>query len=167
MCSSDLLVPLASGSFVVTETNTAVRKDPVDSGGSGTAERPLVVITTNEERELPEAFLRRCVVVWLDPPSEEQLVEIARAHMTVAGESFTQRDLALAKTMAREIMAARTEAYRRGIRPASTAEYLDALRACRSLGIAVDSEDWHLLRQFVFIKPQQPGGPSGEQSMAW
>ncbi len=162
-----LLVPLSSGSFVVTETNTVVRNDAVGPDGSGTAARHLVVITTNEERELPEAFLRRCVVVWLDPPEEDQLINIARAHLTTYEGRFTRRDHALAKAMAHEIMAARTEARQRGIRPASTAEYLDALRACRSLGIDVHSKDWLLLRQFVLLKPQQPGGPSGEQSLAW
>ena len=71
------------------------------------------------------------------------------------------------ESLAEEITVARQEALKRRIRPASTAEYLDALRACRSLGIAVGSENWKLLRQFVFLKPQQPGGPDGGQGMDW
>jgi MoxR-like ATPase len=36
---------------------------------------PLLVITTNEERELPTAFLRRCVVLHMALPEQDELVE--------------------------------------------------------------------------------------------
>jgi MoxR-like ATPase len=36
------------------------------------ATRPLIVITTNEERELPPAFLRRCLSITLELPKDEQ-----------------------------------------------------------------------------------------------
>ncbi|MFN0130727.1 MAG: AAA family ATPase, partial [Verrucomicrobiales bacterium] len=42
-------------------------------GGSVTVEGvkdPLIIITTNEERELPAAFVRRCLVHQMDPPKE-------------------------------------------------------------------------------------------------
>jgi MoxR-like ATPase len=159
-----LLVPLSAGSFTVTETGEVVRKR-TDRQGAGP--RHLVIITTNEDRELPEAFLRRCVVVWLDPPGKDQLIKIALAHLATYEGPPTKSDQALAESLAEEIMAARQEALKRRIRPASTAEYLDALRACRSLSIAVGSEEWKLLRQFVFLKPQQPGGPDGGQGMDW
>jgi MoxR-like ATPase len=159
-----LLVPLSAGSFLVAETGTVVRERV---GGPDSVPRHLVIITTNEERELPEAFLRRCVVVWLDPPGKDQLTDIARAHLTAYEGGYTGRDHALAEALAQEIATARAEARQHGIRPASTAEYLDALRACRSLGIDVGSEEWMLLRQFIFLKPRQPGGLDGEQSLAW
>jgi MoxR-like ATPase len=40
----------------------------------------LVFITSNNERSLPAAFLRRCVIHSLDQPSEALLVKIAEAH---------------------------------------------------------------------------------------
>jgi MoxR-like ATPase len=42
---------------------------------------PIVVITSNGEREFPPAFLRRCVRLVIDPPSREQLAEIIEAHL--------------------------------------------------------------------------------------
>lgn len=41
--------------------------------------KPLVVITSNAERQLPEPFLRRCVFFHIPPPTREHLAEIARA----------------------------------------------------------------------------------------
>ena len=41
-------------------------------------EAPLIVFTTNEERKLPNAFLRRCVVLRLKMPEEAELVVRAR-----------------------------------------------------------------------------------------
>lgn len=41
---------------------------------------PLVVITSNDERDLPDAFLRRCVFHYLEFPGEQQLATIVRAH---------------------------------------------------------------------------------------
>jgi MoxR-like ATPase len=40
--------------------------------------KPLVVITSNAERQLPEPFLRRCVFFHIPPPTIEHLTEIAR-----------------------------------------------------------------------------------------
>jgi MoxR-like ATPase len=92
-----------------------------------TAVAPLVVITTNEERALPDAFVRRCLVLHLAWPSERKdlvaaLVERGRAHFPRAARDL----LDLAATMVaedREIVAAR------GVCPPGGAEFLDLLRA--------------------------------------
>lgn len=44
------------------------------------AERPIVVITSNSEKELPDAFLRRCVFHFIDFPSEELMKRIVAVH---------------------------------------------------------------------------------------
>ncbi len=44
------------------------------------AERPIVVITSNNEKELPDAFLRRCVFHYIQFPSRELMAEIVRVH---------------------------------------------------------------------------------------
>jgi MoxR-like ATPase len=44
------------------------------------AERPIVVITSNNEKELPDAFLRRCVFHYIQFPSRELMTEIVRVH---------------------------------------------------------------------------------------
>lgn len=147
---NSLLGPLGSNTFVVTDTNIKVIKQPPTG-------QHLIVITTNEERELPQAFLRRCVVNWLAQPNEDRLVEIARQHViTYDGGEWCSEDEKIARAIARQVMAARGEATRAAIRPASTAEFLDALRACRSLGIGIDTVEWQHLRRFILLKPQQP-----------
>jgi MoxR-like ATPase len=44
------------------------------------AERPIVVITSNNEKELPDAFLRRCVFHYIQFPNRELMSEIVRVH---------------------------------------------------------------------------------------
>lgn len=162
-----LLVPLSSGSFAVPDINVEIRKEPPISEQFGGNARHLIVITTNEERELPEAFLRRCVVVWLESPNEDTLIEIAKVHAAMSGGEWTASDRVLAQEVARAVLVVREEARQQRIRPASTAEYLDALRACRHLGIDTSHEQWRLLSQFVLLKPQQPGGRDDSRHLAW
>ncbi|MEU4134115.1 AAA family ATPase [Streptomyces wuyuanensis] len=45
------------------------------------SEFPVVVITSNGERDFPPAFLRRCIRLDLPEPDEERLMEIVRAHL--------------------------------------------------------------------------------------
>lgn len=42
---------------------------------------PIVVMTSNEEREFPPAFLRRCITVRIEQPGREKLEEIVSAHL--------------------------------------------------------------------------------------
>jgi MoxR-like ATPase len=115
------------------------------------------VVTTNEERELPQAFLRRCVVLWLEQPLGPALVEIGRRHLEQRGGGVTAAELALAGELVQVIGDLRAEARQSAVRPPSTAEFLDALFACRELGITVDSDRWAELRGMLLVKQQQPG----------
>ncbi len=42
---------------------------------------PIIIITSNDERELPEAFLRRCVFHYLPFPDEDRLFDLAEAYI--------------------------------------------------------------------------------------
>ena len=42
--------------------------------------RPVVIITSNAEKELPDAFLRRCVFHYIEFPDKELMAEIVRVH---------------------------------------------------------------------------------------
>lgn len=42
---------------------------------------PLIFITSNDERELPEAFLRRCLFLYIKFPDDEQMMRIVEAHL--------------------------------------------------------------------------------------
>ncbi|MFJ9018945.1 AAA family ATPase [Streptomyces sp. NPDC102259] len=141
-----LLVPLGSRRFTLSQTGQKV--EPEDQA------QALVVITTNEQRELPEAFLRRCLVVKLDHPDRRELVEIAREHADTYGGSFTQEDAVLAEELAGVVEYLRTDAERRAHRKPSTAEFLDAFNACRSMGIRPQESDpyWPAVRRMALLK---------------
>ena len=42
--------------------------------------RPIVIITSNAEKELPDAFLRRCIFHYIEFPEREQMTDIVHAH---------------------------------------------------------------------------------------
>jgi MoxR-like ATPase len=67
---NDLLHELDRMRFHVTETGDEVVA----------AQRPVVVITSNNEKELPDAFLRRCVFHFIDFPDPELMKRIVRVH---------------------------------------------------------------------------------------
>jgi MoxR-like ATPase len=88
---------------------------------------PLVIVTTNEERALPDAFVRRCLVLQLAwPASREELiaalVDRGRAH-------FAKLDADVLEKAAGMVADDRAEVARRGVCPPGGAEYLDLLRA--------------------------------------
>jgi len=67
---NDLLLELDRMEFYVYETKeTVVAK-----------ERPIVVITSNNEKELPDAFLRRCFFHYISFPDEDTMREIVQVH---------------------------------------------------------------------------------------
>ncbi|MGR6999067.1 VMAP-C domain-containing protein [Yinghuangia aomiensis] len=47
---------------------------------------PFVVITSNGERTMPPAFLRRCLTLTMEPPAEEELAAILAAQFAAAGD---------------------------------------------------------------------------------
>ena len=67
---NDLLQELDRMEFHVYETNETVRA----------LHRPVVIITSNNEKELPDAFLRRCFFHFIRFPDPEILAQIVRVH---------------------------------------------------------------------------------------
>jgi MoxR-like ATPase len=53
--------------------------------------RPLVVLTSNNSRELTEALKRRCLYLWLDYPSVERELEIVRLHAPDLDEQIVRK----------------------------------------------------------------------------
>ncbi|MQY13667.1 hypothetical protein SRB5_38170 [Streptomyces sp. RB5] len=161
---NSLLVPLGSHRFKVAETGAEIvseRLEPTTEDADATGDedvyrtRNLIVLTTNEERELPQALLRRCVVHELPEHDKAMLVQIAEKHMELWPGGTRQSDRELAEKVAEMLMEVRKQADAQDVRRPSTAEYLDALVACRSLGIRPGDEQWQMLTQNVLIKPQQ------------
>ena len=67
---NDLLQELDKMEFHVYETNQLIKAD----------KRPIVIITSNNEKELPEAFLRRCFFHYIKFPDTETLKKIVEVH---------------------------------------------------------------------------------------
>ena len=67
---NDLLQELDRMEFFVYETGETIRA----------AIRPIVIITSNNEKELPDAFLRRCFFHFIRFPDAEVLSQIVRVH---------------------------------------------------------------------------------------
>ena len=67
---NDLLWELDKMEFYIPETGKTVKAK----------KRPIVIITSNAEKELPDAFLRRCVFHYIDFPSKELMADIIRVH---------------------------------------------------------------------------------------
>ncbi|MEV3909673.1 AAA family ATPase [Streptomyces canus] len=89
---NDLLNVFEEGEFVIPElarlggeaqhVMTADRREVELRGGEvACAEFPLVVLTSNEEREFPMAFLRRCVRLEIGTPDQARLAGIVAAHL--------------------------------------------------------------------------------------
>jgi MoxR-like ATPase len=67
---NDLLDELDRMRFHILETNEEI----------SARERPVVIMTSNNEKELPDAFLRRCVFHFIDFPDQERMKRIVRVH---------------------------------------------------------------------------------------
>jgi MoxR-like ATPase len=52
---------------------------------------PIVVLTSNDSRELTEALKRRCLYLWLDYPGAEREMEIVRLHVPELSEALNRR----------------------------------------------------------------------------
>jgi MoxR-like ATPase len=68
---NDLLWELDQMEFSIPETHATVKA----------VHRPIVLITSNAEKELPDAFLRRCVFHYIEFPDEEMMERIVRVHV--------------------------------------------------------------------------------------
>lgn len=67
---NDLLWELDQMEFYIHETKETVKAK----------HRPVVIITSNAEKELPDAFLRRCIFHYIAFPDRELMDEIVRTH---------------------------------------------------------------------------------------
>jgi MoxR-like ATPase len=138
---NNLLVPLGSHEFELPELEEPLIK---------AQERPLVMLTTNDERELPAAFLRRCIILELPRPASKQLVDIATAHF---GSAHTPLFRKVAK-----LMEAGTPANSSDAELPSTAEYLDVVSACLKLKVQPGNAIWQELVKVALFKPRGAAG---------
>jgi MoxR-like ATPase len=112
---NDLLSELDEMSFDVIETGEKVTAK----------KRPVTIITSNSEKELPDAFLRRCVFHFIDFPDEQKMREIVEVHHPGLEAELLERALTLFYGL-RAVPGIR--------KPPSTSELIDWIRVLKASG---------------------------------
>jgi MoxR-like ATPase len=125
--------------------------------------QPVVLLTSNNTRELTEALKRRCLYLWLDYPSAEHELEIVRLHAPELGEAVARRLVEVVQ-MVRELDLKK---------PPSVAESIDWARALLLLGaddidevtfnetmsvIVKHRTDLDIVAERVGVKLREPAG---------
>lgn len=133
---NDLLWELDKMEFYINETKETVKA----------IKRPIVIITSNAEKELPDAFLRRCIFHYIEFPDMEKMREIITVHY---GD--------LEERLVSEAMEAFYEL--RGMRELqkkpSTSELLDWLSALMISGVSIDKIKQEMPYIGVLLKKNQ------------
>lgn len=80
---NDLLWELGKMEFYINETKETIK----------TKHRPIVIITSNAEKELPDAFLRRCIFHYIEFPDAEKMEEIINVHFGNIDQKLCQKAL--------------------------------------------------------------------------
>ena len=111
---NDLLLEMDERRFIIEETGEEIRaKYP-----------PIVFITSNDEKELPNAFLRRCLFHYIEFPNRERLIKIIQAHFPTAQEALLEKSIHRFQELRQEMQA--DESGR--TKSASTSELIDWFR---------------------------------------
>ncbi|MFT4048749.1 MAG: MoxR family ATPase [Solirubrobacterales bacterium] len=123
---------------------------------------PIVLLTSNDSRELTEALKRRCLYLWLDYPENSREVEIVRLHVPDLDEKLAERLVEVVR-MVRDIDVKK---------PPSISESIDWARTLMLLGVdQIDREtfeetmsiivkhrsDMDLVAERVGVKLSKPG----------
>ena len=103
---------------------------------------PIVVLTSNNSRELTEALKRRCLYLWLDYPELEREMEIVRLHAPELDEELTRR-LVEVISMIRQLDLKK---------PPSIAESIDWARALLLLGADDIDRDTFTQTMSIIVK---------------
>jgi MoxR-like ATPase len=130
---NDLLHEIDRMTFSVTETGET----------HAAVHRPIVIITSNNEKELPDAFLRRCVFHYIAFPERDTMREIVKVHHPDIEEQLLQQVL-LRFYWLRDLPDLRK-------RP-STSELIDWIAALRRGGISTDAIEQELPFLGVLLK---------------
>lgn len=116
---NDLLWELDKMEFYIPETKQTIKAK----------KRPIVIITSNAEKELPDAFLRRCIFHYIAFPDQEMMSQIVHAHY----DNIEDHLLEMAMKAFYQIRSLPTVA-----KKPSTSELLDWLQALRLGGVDPD-----------------------------
>ena len=116
---NDLLWELDKMEFYIPETGETIKAK----------KRPIVIITSNAEKELPDAFLRRCIFHYIEFPNEELMKEIIKVHFPDLEDNIIRQTIA-AFYYVRSLKDVQKKP--------STSEIIDWIQALTISGISVD-----------------------------
>ena len=133
---NDLLWELDQMEFYIHETKKTVKAK----------HRPIVIITSNAEKELPDAFLRRCIFHFIDFPNEELMEEIVRTHYPNVEENLMKNAMKVFYDI-RSIRDIRKKP--------STSELIDWINALQIGGISADTLRQNLPFLGVVVKKDE------------
>jgi MoxR-like ATPase len=133
---NDLLHELDAMNFHISETGRTVRAQ----------QRPVVVITSNSEKELPDAFLRRCVFHYIEFPDAALMSQIVQVHYPTLSATLLKSALDAFYRL-RDVEGIRK-------RP-STSELIDWIAALMGHGVEPESLDKELPFLGVLLKREQ------------
>jgi MoxR-like ATPase len=133
---NDLLHELDKMRFRVVETNEEIAAKV----------RPVVIITSNAEKELPDAFLRRCVFHFIDFPNKELMERIVRVHHPSLSEEL------IAQAMDAFYKIRDMQRLRK--RP-STSELVDWIHMLKTMGVSDVKLDKNLPFLGTLLKKEQ------------
>ena len=125
---NDLLREIDEMSFYIRETDRTI----------AAKQRPVVIITSNAEKELPDAFLRRCVFHYIEFPGDELMREIVNVHFPDIEQEFLTQ-LMVKFYWVREQAEVRKKP--------STSELIDWIAALQRAGLDAES----VRTQFPFL----------------
>lgn len=133
---NDLLWELDQMEFYIHETKKTVKAK----------HRPIVIITSNAEKELPDAFLRRCIFHFIDFPNEELMEEIVKTHYPNVEENLMKNAMKVFYDI-RSIRDIRKKP--------STSELIDWINALQIGGISADTLRQNLPFLGVVVKKDE------------
>lgn len=126
---NDLLRLLDEKKFTIDETGETI---PADKDNP-----PIIFITSNGEKPLPKAFLRRCLFHYIKFPEPERLVKIAKYHCSDAPKELASAAVERFMQLRAEIKQKRGDATKKP----STSEFLDWLKVLIIGDSKADSEE--------------------------
>jgi MoxR-like ATPase len=140
-----LLLPLGSRYFDIAETAGRVEQ---------TRPQVMLIFTTNEERALPPAFVRRCVVHHIPSPDANRMRRIAAEHAKIRKRSFSPAERRVISEIAKATERLQAAARDLRLRPPGVAEFLDAVWAALDLGITTQDDRWQYVRRLTLAKEE-------------
>jgi MoxR-like ATPase len=109
-------------------------------------QRPVVIITSNNEKDLPDAFLRRCVFHFIDFPDQDLMKRIVGVHHPDLSEKLTEQALQIFYEL---------RALTRLRKRPSTSELVDWIAALKAAGISTLKLDEQLPFLGALLKREQ------------